>query len=110
MMTDAKALSALGLCKKAGKLVIGFDAVAAAIAQSKVKLLATTQDISPKSAKEIIRLADQHNINHLRLNAGMDDIKRILGKKAGVLAITDEGLAALTAAKSMARQVEEESV
>ena len=101
-------LPAIGLCKKAGKLIIGFDAVAAAIQQNQVSLLALAGDLSPKSAKEIIRLAQGAGVTHLTISVTMNDIKRTVGKRAGILAITDQGLANSVAAK--ARQVEEESV
>ena len=110
MKTDEKLLAALGLCKKAGELILGFDAVAGAITKGEAKLLALARDISPKSAKEIIRIAERHNTNYVYLPAAMEDIKRIVGKKAGILAVTDEGLSKSVAAKVAARQHEEESV
>jgi len=98
------------MCRKAGKLVMGFDAVARTIKSGKAGLLVLAGDLSPKSAKEIIRLAEIHQVKIARPETAMEDIKRVVGKKAGILAITDEGLAKAVAAKSMARQVEEESV
>ena len=110
MNTNVKLLSTLGMCKKAGKLVIGFDAVATAIQRGEASLLVLAADISPKSAKRIIRLATDHGVSHLQLDVSMIDIERLVGKKAGILAVTDQGLAKSIAAKSKARQVEEESV
>jgi len=95
----------LGLCKKAGKLTIGFDAVAEAARRGSVALLVLTRDLSPKSAGRITALADEYNVRHLFIGAAMDDIERLLGKRAGILAIADHGLAEV-----VARQVEEESV
>ena len=40
-------LGALGLCRKAGKLVMGFDAVAESVMKGKAVLVLTAQDISP---------------------------------------------------------------
>lgn len=88
-----KMLSAVGLCKKAGKLIIGFDAVAAAISRGEVCLMALSADLSPKSAKEIIRLAERRGVKYIKTELNMQDIGRILGKKAGILAVTDQGLA-----------------
>jgi len=98
------------MCRKAGKLVTGFDAVARTIKSGKAGLLVLAGDLSPKSAKEITRVAETYHVKIARPGAAMDDIKRIVGKKAGILAITDEGLAKSVAASSNARQVEEESV
>ena len=108
-MENRKFLSTLGLCKKAGQLIIGFDPVAEAIKAGKVKLLLLASDLSPKSAKEIIRIAKMHNIDILQMPAAMDEIMRLLGKRAGILAITGEGLAQVLKT-SIARQEEENNI
>ena len=110
MKADEKLLATLGLCKKAGKLVVGFDAVAQAMQAGEAKLLALARDLSPKSAKEIIRIAEKYGIEHVRLGVAMEDIKRFVGKQAGILAITDQGLSRSVASKIDARQHEEEIV
>ena len=110
MKASEKLLGTLGLCKKAGKLVMGFDAVAQTIQAGEAGLVALTDDLSPKSAKEIIRIAQKHGVEHVRLGVAMEDIKRFVGKQAGILAITDQGLAKAVASKIAARQHEEESV
>ncbi|MCL2578915.1 MAG: ribosomal L7Ae/L30e/S12e/Gadd45 family protein [Oscillospiraceae bacterium] len=92
-------LATLGLCKKAGKLIIGFDAVAEYIKRGGPGLLILTADLSPKSSKEIIRIADAQGFEYLQIGAAMDDIKRLVGKKAGILAIADQGLAKSFAGK-----------
>ena len=102
---NSKLLSALGLCKKAGKLTVGFDVVSEAIRRGNAALLVLTGDLSPKSAARITAIAQEHNVRHLTIGAAMDDIERLLGKRAGILAIADQGLAEV-----VARQVEEESV
>ena len=43
-------LGALGLCRKAGKLVMGFDAVAESVMKGKAVLVLTAQDVSPRTA------------------------------------------------------------
>ena len=110
MKADEKLLGTLGLCKKAGKLILGFDAVAQAIQAGEVSLVVLAQDLSPKSAKEIIRIAQMHGTEHIHISAEMEDIKRRVGKKAGILAITDQGLSKAVASKAQARQHEEENV
>ena len=102
---NSRLLSALGLCKKAGKLTVGFDVVGEAIRRGNAVILVLTQDVSLKSAARITAIADEHKVRHLTIEAAMDDIERLLGKRAGILAVTDHGLAQV-----VARQVEEESV
>ena len=88
-----KLLPLLGLCKKAGKLLEGFDAVREAARKDKVKLIVLAEDISPKSRKEAEYVAQQQNIPLFTAPFGMDEIGYRLGKRAGILALTDQGLA-----------------
>ncbi len=110
-----KALSLLGLCKKAGLLVTGFDEVAAAMrggqkgksrANRTVHLVALAADLSPKSVKETERIARNNNIPTIRLGATLDEVWRAVGRRSGILAVTEEGLAGKIS--RAARQNEEE--
>lgn len=91
-MTD-RLLSQLGLCRKAGRLVCGFDAVSEAIAKNTVFLVIAAQDLSPKSKKEIEYVAAKAAIEVIAAPATMDEIEWKTGKRAGVLAVADKGLA-----------------
>jgi ribosomal protein L7Ae-like RNA K-turn-binding protein len=82
----------LGLCRKAGALVYGFDAVVEAMRKRKAAGVFTTADISPKTLKEVHFHAEKHNVKVYEISADMDEIKAILGKHAGVLAVTNEKL------------------
>ena len=82
----------LGLCRKAGALVFGFDAVVEAMRKHKAFGVMTTTDISPKTLKEIRFHADKYNVNVYDIPVNMEEMRAILGKPAGVLAITDEKL------------------
>lgn len=93
-----KALKLLGLCKRANLLIMGFDETAKAMERGSVRLLVLARDLSPKSAKEIIRLAARLDIDTVRLDAAMEELWYALGKRAGILAVTEEGLAGKIAA------------
>ena len=86
-------LSTLGLCMRAGKLNFGFETVKSAVLGGTVHLLMTASDLSPKTAKEVAFLADKHAVTLLSLPVTMDEMKFAMGKKTGVLAVTDEGFA-----------------
>lgn len=103
-----KTLSTLGICRKAGKLILGYDETAKGMEQGTAKLLVLASDLSPKSEKEITRLADRQKITTVRLDATMDELWYALGKRAGILAVTDQGLADKIAAQTDARRNEEE--
>lgn len=87
-------LQTLSLCRKAGKLVHGFDAVRSAIGAGKTELVLTAADISEKTGKEIRHFCGQEGGVPLRdLPVTINEIWFAVSKKAGVLAVTDRGLA-----------------
>jgi ribosomal protein L7Ae-like RNA K-turn-binding protein len=88
-----KLLSSLGLCKKAGKLVAGFEAVSDDIKAGKAFLVVTAADLSPKTEKEIQYITEKHLIDHIAAPVTMDEISHWLGRRVGVLAVSDAGLA-----------------
>ena len=90
---DDRILSTLGICRKAGKLVMGFDAVREATAAGQVYLIVLAGDLSEKSGKEISFQAAKKGTAILEVPFTMDDIKTRLGKRSGILGITDSGLA-----------------
>ncbi len=88
-------LSTLGLMKKTGCLIVGFDAVKREITdqKSKVKGIALSKDLSPKTKKEVLFLRDKYRpeLDIAALDADMEQIESVIGKKTGIAAITDEG-------------------
>ena len=87
-------LSTLGLCRRAGKMIYGFDPVCEEIKNEKSKVcgVALAKDISPKTLKEITFVCEKHNVRLFQSDADMDEIKSVLGKRTGIIAILDEGL------------------
>lgn len=89
----ADTLQYLGLARKAGKLAAGYEKTAAAVKRGSAALVVVAGDISPKTEKELQRLAGGR-VEVLRLSAGMEQVSRAAGINAGVAAVTDEGFAA----------------
>ncbi|MBQ8790696.1 MAG: ribosomal L7Ae/L30e/S12e/Gadd45 family protein [Ruminiclostridium sp.] len=87
-------LSTLGLCRRAGKLIYGFDPVCEEIKSPKSKVcgVALAKDISEKTLKEITFTCEKYGTALFKSDAGMDEIKSVLGKRTGIIAILDEGL------------------
>jgi ribosomal protein L7Ae-like RNA K-turn-binding protein len=83
----------LGICHKAGKLLIGFDPVRDAARQNQLALILLSSDLSPKSAKEISFAAEKHHIHICTAPVTMDELAFRLGKRSGIIGITDRGLA-----------------
>ncbi len=87
-----KLAAALSLSKKAGKLVLGFDVVKEAVQNKKAALVLLSEDISPKTRKEVAFLCGKYSVCLAELPFKLDEIWYLIGKRAGVIAVTDKGL------------------
>ncbi len=88
-----KVLSLLGLCRKAGRLQAGFDACREAARGKRAALLIAAGDVSEKTYKNLRYEAGRAGIQAVRIRAGMEELSRACGIRAGVAAVTDEGFA-----------------
>ena len=91
-MTD-KFFNALGISRRAKKLCIGHDEVKACVKAGRAVLVILTSDASDRLEREMRNLSE--SINLIRTDATMQDMGYHIGKKSGVFAVTDEGLAGL---------------
>ena len=92
--TEQKVFSALSLCKKAGKLVLGFDAVTDSVYRGKAFAVLLAADVSEGTAKRAARACEEL-VPCLRMPLAQADLCAITYKKVGVYAVTDEQLAVL---------------
>lgn len=88
-------LSSLGLCRKAGKLVLGFDGVKGAILDGSAQLVLLSSDLSQKTRKEVLFHAQQQHRPVLQTGLTMEEVQSVFRKKCGVFALTDPGFAAM---------------
>lgn len=88
-----KLISTISLSKRAGKLVLGYDVVKEAVIYGDVDTVFIAKDLSPKSEKNIRFLCREQNVEVIRLPVVMDEVWTEVGKRAGILAISDNGLA-----------------
>lgn len=79
------------MCKRAGKLTLGFDVVKEAATKHEAKIMVIANDISPKTRKEVELVAQKNKIELVEIPFSMDDIWQSVNKRAGVMAITDKG-------------------
>ena len=88
-------ISTLGLMKKTGSIVTGFDAVEREIKNpaSRICGVVVAGDLSPKSRKEILFTRDKFRpqMTVAVIPADMEQIGSVLGKKTGIVAVMDEG-------------------
>jgi len=82
------------LCRRAGKLVMGFDAVVQELASPKTKAagIILAADVSPKTVKEVRFAAEKYGREVLTAQFTMDDAHEAVGKRVGVFLILDAGL------------------
>ncbi len=88
-----KILSTISLCKRAAKLVVGFDVVKEACEKKQVQLVVVANDVSPKTLKEITFVTQKNEIIQMQIDVTMDEIWFHISKRAGVIGIADKGFA-----------------
>lgn len=86
----------LGMARRAGHLTAGFDAVKAAVADGKARLVLLAADISPKTEKELRFVASAAAPPLFPSGLTKDEIGHAIGanKPVGVIATDDRGFAA----------------
>lgn len=87
-------LGTLGLCRRAGKAIFGFDAVIDELKSPKGKAYGVVMaaDLSVKTKKEVLFYCGKYNKPAVTVNATLDEIGGVMGKRTGVIAILDKGL------------------
>ncbi len=86
-------LSAISLCRKAGKLKMGSDAVKEEVVDGSAALVLLANDLASRSDKQI-RFICEHNKTKVRtLPYPMEELWQVTGKKYGILAVCDKGFA-----------------
>lgn len=91
-MTD-RILSLLGLCRRAGKIVLGNDPVIDSITQKKAKLVLVASDCSKNTAKGVLSIAHKSNVRTHIVPYSKEELSLALGKYTAVLSIIDDGFA-----------------
>ena len=90
-----KLLGALSLCRKAGKLVMGFDPVAESAAKGKAQLVLLAADLAEGSRKKALRFCDAAGLAPRALPLTQQELLAVTPKRTGVFAVIDKGLAQL---------------
>ncbi|MCR5636026.1 MAG: ribosomal L7Ae/L30e/S12e/Gadd45 family protein [Clostridiales bacterium] len=88
-----KLLGILGLARRAGRLILGFDMVCERIKSGEARLVITASDTSKNTYKSLIRVLDESPCEHIVLCRGKEDISAALGRLTSVMCVTDEGFA-----------------
>lgn len=86
-------LSLMGLCRRAGMLVIGADVTVESIENGKSELVVFAEDFSPRSSKNVLMAAHKNNVKTFMIKRSKDEMSFALGKLCGVLSVEDKGFA-----------------
>ena len=83
-------LGLLSLCRKAGRLKLGFDVVKASAMRGEAALVLCSQHVSEKTEKEVRRFCGEWDAVLCQVPYTLEELEYYVGKRAGVLAVTDE--------------------
>lgn len=84
-------LSILGLCRRAGKIVIGTDPVIESVTTGKSFIVLMTKDFSANSKKNILKASNNSSVKTFVINRTKDELGMAIGKYCAVVSITDRG-------------------
>lgn len=87
-----KFLSMLGLCRRAGAVIIGTDLVTKALPSGKVKLVMYAENSSANTEKKITDKCKFYDVGCVKLTYSSDEIAHAIGKKSlvTVVGVADE--------------------
>ena len=90
-----KFLSMLGLCRRAGALIIGTPMVTEALPKGKVLVVFYANDASQNTSKKITDKCSFYGVKCIKLKLSSSEIGDIIGKSGAVcaLGITDKNFA-----------------
>lgn len=88
-------LGSLGLCRRAGKLVAGYEPVRDMIRKKEAQLVLCAGGASAKTRKEIEYFTKKYGIELAQLPLSMSEIEPLFHKRVAVMAITNADLACM---------------
>lgn len=88
-----KLIDTVTFCKRLGKLTVGFDVAKAAMQTGEAQLILLAADLSPKTQKEAEYLCRIFEIPFRKTEITLDEYWYLIGKRAGVIAVTEPGFA-----------------
>ena len=86
-------LSMLGIARRAGKLVYGFDAVLEQVRKNQAALLVLAADLSERSRNAFLLQTKDAKIPCIEPPLTMLDFHNAIGRRSGILAVCDRGFA-----------------
>lgn len=103
-MQTNKLLSAISLARKAGKLVMGFDAVKESLVKGQAFLIFCAGDLSANTRKRVDRFCEDWGVQARTLPLTQDELLDVCPKRTGVFAVIDSGFAKLISTQLAAEE------
>ncbi len=109
---ESKTAGLLGICRRAGHLTVGFDAVRDLVIQGRAALVMFAFDVSPKTAKELRFALQEHPAPLCTLTMDKVALSAALGlqKPIGIVATDDNGFATALRKYIPAEMKEEDTI
>lgn len=83
----SKVLSMMGLCRRAGELIIGTDLVTKKLPSKKIKLVIYAENSSQNTEKKILDKCSFYGVEVLRAQLNSDEIGQAIGKSGTVCVV-----------------------
>lgn len=88
-----KFLNFIGICKKSGKISLGFESCIESIKKNNSFLILFVSDLSPKTLKKFNEAIEKFEVKKINVNLKMQDFYTILKRNVGIISINDKTLA-----------------
>jgi len=88
-----KLLNFLGICKKSGKISLGFEACIDTVKKNNAFLILFANDLSARTFKKFNEETENFNVEKIDLNLKIEDLYTILKRNVGIISINDKTLA-----------------
>ncbi len=93
MNSQQKTVNLLTICFRAGRVIMGFDAVKEAALKGSISCVLVTDDISTKTLKEVKFFCNNTFTNIFKIDLESYDMYKAIGKEVVVVGIADYGFA-----------------
>ena len=97
-MNMNRLLSLVGIARRAGRISWGRDAVEESLRKKKAHLVLVAADLSPKTTAGGRFSAERARVPLVAIRETIESVSQAIGKKAGIVAVLDEGFAKKLAA------------
>ncbi len=86
-------LSFLGICRRAGKMTLGYDSVVSSVTNGESCLVIMADDISPRTEKHLTEALTGTPVSIMKVPYDRNTLGKSLGKFTAIISVNDRGFA-----------------